>query len=152
MLDLDKLTHARRNFLIEPLLAAQQRAGDSTKLAITDRVRHIGHDRHRLVLGCSYLLDETLLACPRRLKLGKSVVEPIVLAQDLRDRHFILGKQRQIREVHLPGQRMLALLRQAHLFVRLVQQLALPGRAYDGQKTYDCRRDEKQGDDQESRQ
>jgi hypothetical protein len=47
---------------------------------------------------------------------------------------------------------MLALLSQADLLVRLIQQLALPGRAYDSQKTYDRRRDEKQRDDQESGQ
>ena len=47
---------------------------------------------------------------------------------------------------------MLALLRQADLLVRLIQQLALPGRAHDSQKTYDRRRDEKQRDDQESSQ
>jgi hypothetical protein len=80
------------------------------------------------------------------------VIEPIVLAQDFRDRHFVLGEQGQIREVHLPGQRMLALLRQADLLVRLIQQLALPGRAHDRQKTYDRRRDEKQRDDEEAGQ
>ena len=149
MLRLDELAYALGDFLIEPLLAAQKLAGDGAELAVADRVRHIGDDRHGLVLRRSYLLDEISLGYPRRLELGEPVIEAIVLAQDLRDRHLVLGKQRQIRKVHLPRQRLFALLGPADLLVRLIEQLRLLRRVHDRLKTYRRHRDEKQRDDQE---
>src|SRR6266567_401413 len=57
LLRLDEPTYTRGNFLIEPLLPAQELARDATQLAIADRVRHVGHHRHCVVLRRSYLLD-----------------------------------------------------------------------------------------------
>ena len=50
--------------------------------------------------------------------------------------------------MHLPGQRMLTLLRQADHFMSFVEQLALARRADDGLQAHQRHRNKKQGDDQ----
>ena len=80
-------------------------AGDRAELAVADRVGHVGDDRHRLVLRRSDLLDQGWIGGSRRLHLGEPVVESVVLAQDLGDRHLVLRQQRQVGVVHLPRQR-----------------------------------------------
>ena len=50
LLRLDQLAHLRRNFAVEPFLAAQKSAGHRTELAIADCIGHVGDHRHRLIL------------------------------------------------------------------------------------------------------
>ena len=127
----------------------QERAGGRAELAVADRVGDVGDDGHRFVLRRPDLLDQRGVRGPRRLDLREPVVEAVVLAQDLRDRDLVLRQEREVREVHLPRERVLALLRETHELVGLVEQLALLRRVDERLQAHERHRDEHRSDDQE---
>jgi hypothetical protein len=87
-----------------------------------------------------------------RFQVRQQVVEAVVLAQDPSDRGLVLGEQCKRGEVHLPRQHIFDLLRRADALVRLIEQLALSGRAELREQAHDSHRDEQQRHDQKAAQ
>ena len=77
------------------------------------------------------------------------VVEAVVLAQDAGHRRLVAHQQGLGRVVHLPGERVLDLLRTSHPLVRLVEHAALLGGARDRVEADGGHRDEERGDEEE---
>ena len=153
LLRLDELSDAHRDVVVEALQAIEKRSRHGAELAIPDRIGHVGHRGHRVVLRGADLLDETVLLGRRlRLQARERAVEAVVLAQDPRDRGLLLRKQRECGEVHLSGQRILDLLGRVDPLMRLIEQPTLSRRAHLRQQARHGHRDEQQRDDQEAGQ